>query len=126
MRSSPSSCRAPPNEERSDAFWSRFFSRLRDDSGAKFLAESVGGLIHCYIRAQLRAGAEPKHLEAIRDHWREVVSYHQRALEHAPDERLAELKRVGDWLVGNDRDSSAHLSDRSASRQATRWVPSCT
>jgi len=86
--------------EKAGRFWGRFFSRLRDDPNPEFLAESVGGLIHSYIRAQLRIGADPEHLDLIRDHWREVVSYHQRVLEHAhSDEALDQLERMGNWLV---------------------------
>ena len=73
---------------------------MRADPNPEFLAESVGGLIHSYIRAQLRIGADPEHLDLIRDHWREVVSYHLRVLDHAHSEDgLDQLERVGNWLV---------------------------
>jgi Sel1 repeat len=86
--------------EKAQRFWGRFFGQLRGDPDPNFVAESVGGLIHSYIRAQLRMGTEPDHRDIIRDHWQEIVSYHQKVLEHGhSDEGLDQLEQVGNWLV---------------------------
>jgi len=45
-------------------------------------------------------GTEPDHRDIIRDHWQEIVSYHQTVLEHGhSDEGLDQLEQVGNWLV---------------------------
>lgn len=87
---------------RANAFWEQFLTALDAQPDRKFLAESMGGVLHSYIEMQLRAGAEPKHLGTLRVYRTEIVSRHQQLLEHATsDERLARLEDVGNWLVAN-------------------------
>jgi TPR repeat protein len=54
--------------DRAEALWDRFFVALDGASSWPFAATSAGEILHRYIEEQLRLGAEPKHLEALKRH----------------------------------------------------------
>lgn len=85
--------------DRADAVSDRFFAALDAASSWPFTAASVGEILHRYIEEQLRLGADPKHLDTLKRHRSDVITYHQNVLEHARgEESLRRLGAVAAWL----------------------------
>ena len=87
-----------PQAER---YWVLFFRALEERGEPRFFAESVAGVIHMYLEAQLQRGLLPQHTDLIRNYRLPLIAHHQHVLEYASDQRLDLLKRIGAWMSEN-------------------------
>jgi TPR repeat protein len=51
---------------KAEAYWAVFFGALEERGEPRFLAETVAGVIHMYLEAQLQRGLSPQHAAVIR------------------------------------------------------------
>jgi TPR repeat protein len=86
---------------KAEAYWDLFFRSLEESGEPRFVAETVAGVIHMYLEAQLQRGFSPQHAALIRHHRLPLIEHHQHLLEHASDKRLDLLKSVGAWMSEN-------------------------
>ena len=86
---------------KAEAYWDLFFRSLEERGEPRFLAETVAGVIHMYLEAQLQRGLSPQHVALIRHHRLALIAHHQNLLEYASERRLDVLKGVADWMSEN-------------------------